>query len=309
MTSMNRLQFANLSVVHRRRDKTGGGMPATVRETLVQKAFFTSTCMREFAVFSKNPELSSLPFDRHTWLSTGQDAYLFLLLTITGLNSSVPGETNVQGQVRNAWNEWRHRADADSLATLNPVMHRLFSDSRRIRQQHLQGIGGHSYGSLARKLINPDPSARILFVGAGELARSVLPFFSSWQTALWNRHAIDTTELQAERCFAPDESNQAAGWASHVILSTPPNRHNDTCWFTQLTEQSQPPQVLHLGLRRARPGAWRPYPACQTLDDLFDLRKSLSSLRSLNISRARKNCEQLAAEIYGAISAPDIKVA
>jgi len=306
---MNRPEFANLTVVHRCRDETGSGMSDPVRTALLQRAFFTTTCMREFAVFGADSKLSSLPFDRHTCVSNGRDAYLFLLHTITGLNSSVPGETNVQGQIRKAWDEWRHQADARKLAALNPVMHRLFSDSRRVRQLHLQGIGGHSYGSLARKLLNPNPAARILFVGTGELARSMLPFFSAWETAVWNRHAIDATGLRAAKCFAPDETFQAAKWGSHVILTTPPDPLNDTHWYTLLAAQQQSPNALHMGLRRARQGPWSGYQICRNLDDLFDLRRSQSSLRTANISSARTYCQQLARKISGATSAPNTQVA
>ena len=120
----------------------------------------------------------------------GHDAYRFLLETICGLNSPIVGETAVMGQFKefqlsakfpkNHWGSFLRQ-----LAT------NLMIDAKRIRHNHLQGIGSQSYGSLVRHEVKGLPSVVVL--GAGKLAREILPwligktkvrvFYRNWQNA------------------------------------------------------------------------------------------------------------------------------
>src|SRR5207253_9647180 len=120
----------------------------------------------------------------------GQDAYRFLLEEICGLNSPIVGETAVMGQFKefllnakfpkNSWGSFLRR-----LAT------NLMIDSKRIRHEHLQGIGSQSYGSLVRHHVKGMPAVAVL--GAGKLAREILPwligktkvrvFYRNWERA------------------------------------------------------------------------------------------------------------------------------
>src|SRR5947208_12073870 len=141
-----------------------------------------------------------------------QDAYRFLLEVICGLNSPIVGETAVMGQFKefllnakfpkNSWGSFLRR-----LAT------NLMMDSKRIRHEHLQGIGSQSYGSLVRHHVKGMPAVAVL--GAGKLAREILPwligktsarlFYRNWQ------HAKDLLqgypEIQLDQYSADD-----AGW-------------------------------------------------------------------------------------------------
>src|SRR5207253_4304308 len=129
----------------------------------------------------------------------GQDAYRFLLEEICGLNSPIVGETAVMGQFKefllnakfpkNSWGSFLRR-----LAT------NLMIDSKRIRHEHLQGIGSQSYGSLVRQHVKGMPTVAVL--GAGKLAREILPwllgktkvrvFYRNW------RHAKDLLDQYPE---------------------------------------------------------------------------------------------------------------
>jgi len=266
-------------------------------DSLRGSGFYADTCLREIAVPVKPDNELPLAVEHFgsvedCQLLRGAEAYAFLLQTITGLNSSIPGETNVQGQIRKAWDNWRHTADPLLVNQSNELMHRLFKDSREIRRDYLQGIGGNSYGTLVRKLLNPNPQSRLLIVGAGDLAISLLPFFSAFYTAIWNRHAVD---LQNDvRTFAPDESCAAFNWATQLIITTPPEPANEARWARMANAAAIHPPVVHLGRRRANQGIWSDYKHLLDLDDIFDLRHSQSSLRSLNILRARQACAKKA---------------
>lgn len=284
--------IAPLTVVHRLRDNTGDGLPARQVRLLSERGFYAATCMRELAVLPSADTLRGLQLDRDNEVLHNAAAYAFLLHTVTGLNSSIPGETNVQGQLRKAWNSWRSTGDNRVARLLSPTIHRLFNDARDIRRDYLQGIGGSSYGSLVRKLMAPDADARVLFVGAGDLAQSMLTFFSAGQTAVWSRHEPDSGPAATVRRFPAEQREAAAAWATHLIVTTPPDNDNDRFWAQLALLHDLP--VTHLGRRRAAPGDWDAVPGFHNLDDVFDLRRAQSSLRSLSTVRARNACNTLA---------------
>jgi hypothetical protein len=226
-------------------------------------------------------------------LYTDAEAYRFLLEFLTGLHSAIPGETNVLGQFRQSWRRWRAASPA-AAAELAATVHALLSDAAQIRSRHLQGIGGNSYGSLVRRLVSPARGERILIVGAGELARSIWPFFRRYTTGLWNRRPVRTAAPAWLRPFAPDQGAVAARWADHVILTTPPDAANDSRWQAWL-HAGVPATVTHLGHRRCGrfqvPSAREQY----FLDQLFELRRSQANVRSLQIEHARAACADRAA--------------
>jgi hypothetical protein len=230
-------------------------------------------------------------------LRSGIDAYRFLLEVTTGLRSAVPGETNVFGQFKKAWLNFRHTGQAAEVARLAPVMHRLINDTKAIRQEHLEGIGGSSYASLVRKLIAPNPGDRILFVGAGALARSMLPLFSSHRLGIWNHRNIEVPDRRIERVFLPDQGSRAASWADHVILTTPADDHNDTNWQRWLTA-TRLRTVVHLGhpnlQHRTQQQLWGNARACYDLNHVFALRREQDDRRSDQLMLARTACRQRA---------------
>jgi hypothetical protein len=252
------------------------------------------------------PDTDGLPVEtclRRVWVSatpptrapegepecySGAAAYRFLLEFMTGLHSAIPGETNVLGQFRQAWFRWRTAAPA-AAGSLAGTVDALLGDARRIRARHLQGVGGESYGSLVRQLVRPARSDRILIVGAGELARSIWPFFRQHAAGLWNHRSVKGLSPVWLRQFRPVDGDQAARWAQHVVLTTPADPHNDSRWM-QWLQAADLATVTHLGHRR--PGNFAVANAGQTffLDQLFELRQARANVRSLQVEHARVAC-------------------
>jgi hypothetical protein len=241
-------------------------------------------------------------------LYRGIEAYRFLLELGTGLLSAVPGETNVFGQFKRAWERCRQEADADVVAALGPVIAAVVGDTRRVRHAHLQHIGGASYGGLARRLLELRAGEQLLIVGAGEFARSLLPFFRAQSLAVWNRHQPGPSFAAAARLFAPGEAALAARWASCVVMTTPADAGHDACWQRWLLD-SQARAVLHLGRRRHEPLAWPAGIRSFDLDDVFALRRAQDDIRSLQLARARQAVTALAAARAVAMAAPAIAAA
>lgn len=249
------------------------------------------TCLRQLLVDSA--PLPWLP-GRPEYLA-GEAAYRLLLEVLTGLRSRVPGETNVAGQVRQAWHGYRTGAPAGRSAALTPWLERAQRDAAAIRGAHLQGLGGNSYGALVRKLLAPRRGDRLLLVGCGDLARSLLPYFGELQLGLWHYRELAAAPTGITQLFAPGRGAEAAAWARHVVLTTPPDPHTDGRWRDWLGEASTQ-QVLHLGRRRDA-GCLVPDRRCLDLDHVFELRASLQQSRSLQLHRARLACAARAAAL------------
>jgi len=87
-----------------------------------------------------------------------------------------------------------------------------------------------------RRLIRPGRTDNVLVVGAGELARSLWPFFRQHTTGAWNRRDLAGRLPAWIRPFGPDAGARAARWAQHVILATPPDTRNDGRWAHWLAQ-------------------------------------------------------------------------
>jgi len=247
------------------------------------------TCLRQMRIglCRLDPQHESLSGNPE--IRCGDDAYQFILEITTGLRSAIPGETNVFGQFKNAWLRFREAGQPAHVAHLAPVIHRLINDTKAIRKEYLEGIGGSSYGSLVRRLIAPNSANRILFVGAGDLARSMLPFFRRYELGIWNYKAIELPAGPVKHYFGPEHGDLAASWADHVILTTPPDPVNDGNWRRRLSAASVH-SVVHLGHRRAARKTWGQGPESYDLDDVFALRREQTNIRSQRLVRARAAC-------------------
>lgn len=254
------------------------------------------TCLRQLA-FGLAPR-PGLATGTGGDLSTGAAAYRLLLEVASGLQSAVPGETNVAGQFRRAWEQAAGYQSPEDRRRLEPVVQALQADVRALRAKHLQGVAGGSYGSLVRELLAPRPDARVLFVGTGELTRSMLPLFRAWDVGVWNHrtlnHGSRAPLTGVCRWFASDEAGAAAAWATDLVFTTPRDPVHDLAWHDRL--QSRAPRgLVHLGHRR---GAGPGEPAATArfdLDDVFELAASREQHRRRQLEDAARACTALVA--------------
>ena len=244
-----------------------------------------TTCQREIEIHFQTSVNSAVGGETFH----GVDAYRFLLEFATGLRSAIPGETNVFGQLRSAWRDYLRENDPPEIRGTVALMESLFTDTRAIRTAFLQDIGGHSYGTLTRKLLRPAAGARILLVGYGELARSVLPMLSGFELGLINRtHPTDAPE-SVQRVFDLTDAEGAIDWADYVVLCVPRSADLDSRWV-RLLESRPRLRAIHLGCRRADLGPWAGVNRLATLDDLFNLRTAQQDRRMRQLELARAAC-------------------
>jgi len=268
--------------------------PAGTAATLQAAGVVLDTCLRQLAFgLAPRPGVDAGPAGE---LSTGADAYRLLLEVVSGLRSEVPGETNVSGQFRRAWEQAALRLRAEDRWQLQTVVQALRADTRALRASHLQGVAGGSYGSLVRELLAPGRGARVLFVGTGELARSMLPLFRSWEVGAWNHRTLDEPSRQAlsgvHRWFASDEADAAAAWPTAVVFTTPADVPHDAAWRERLGSQA-PHRIVHLGQRRDTRPAWPAKTGFFDLDDVFDLARAREQQRRRQLAAAGLACAAL----------------
>jgi hypothetical protein len=237
----------------------------------------------------------------------GKEAYLFLLRLATGLLSEVVGETDIFGQFKEAWRQLSLQSSSKQ-AGISQWVQRVFEDTKEIRTQYLQSLGGSSYGSLVRKLLRDRDSSfqnPILVVGAGQIARSVAPLLLESELWLWNRDPIHLCAFYEDllgRAQAPmkkiqtkEEEAQAWKQASHIVICIPFDSTEDQRriqWF--LANPSPNRTIIHLGGMKEQAGLWQSVPQFYCLSDLFALNGSLSKVRSVQVTQAERACEERA---------------
>ena len=286
-----RLTNDRLWVLHAPHHTGAAGMSVQNLKALQGSGVLVDTCMRQL-LFGVGARPVTYPANAAALeIFSGVQAYRLLLEIITGLRSAIRGETNVYGQFRRAWQTTLNSLPGSVTQPLSPIIESLFSDARQVRQQHLQGVGGNSYGSLARRLLAPARGARVLFVGTGELARSILPFFHANETGAWNHRP--TTPLTVAHWFSAAQADVAARWAQHIIFTPPADAEHDSGWQNRLRHACVR-SVLHLGQRRSEALPWTGVDAAFDLDDILSAAEARANIASLQLVRARAACTELA---------------
>src|SRR5262245_25256449 len=208
-------------------------------EGWAEEALLISTCNRtELYVVSTVPDAPSLaiaalrraspeapPEEGGPWLTrVGEVAAEHLVRVASGLESAILGETEIQGQVREA-----HQV-AREAAALGPMLDRLASTAlragKRVRTDTAisRGVVSHGQAALevARRIFGGAKGREVLVVGAGEMATQVATSLATLPEArvvIANR-TVENAERLAARLpsarVAPLDAIPAALSTAHV---------------------------------------------------------------------------------------------
>jgi len=118
--------------------------------------------------------LSPDELDEILYVLTGSEAARHLFLVTCGLDSLVPGENEIQGQVRDAF------CQAQSVGKVGAVLSYMFRSAitvgKRVRTEAEIGDLGHSLASVvvqsAKELFGPLETKTALLIGAGKISSS-----------------------------------------------------------------------------------------------------------------------------------------
>lgn len=210
----------------------------------IDEAVALSTCNRtELYVATDAPARAEAMlaevFLRHTHIGAGElacaqytlrdDRAAAQLFRVTSsLDSMVIGETEIQGQVRTAWER------AGEEGTTGPVLNRLFRQAievgKSVRSTTRIGAGASSVSTvavdLAEKVLADLPSGRVLVIGAGHMAEATTQALVSHgvrDVVVANRTVVTARELAMRfggRGVGFDRLDRELAAADIVISST-----------------------------------------------------------------------------------------
>lgn len=299
------MEIRDLNVLHWRGPRiTAASAPES---TLGSDIFLIDTCQRRVAVIAGQASVPAarqeFPADGALESYSGADAYAFLLRFACGIESKLSAETEIFGQIKQAWSDFSGRGSSLGRA-LSPLIQLLFQDAKAIRAQHLGSLGSMSYGSQVRRLLGDQaPPGPTLLVGAGQLAQAVGPWLTSCELWLWNRSPQRARELALElgkrssgvpvRVIEGDSDAELAAWraAHHVILCVPADEAQDRARVAAWNERSgRAGRVIHLGLRAESVEPWNGMAGLVSLGAMFDMLQSQTELRRRQLERARRGC-------------------
>lgn len=272
------------------------------------RAFHCETCQRHLWIGDGQRSCHfSDGLDRAIEIYSGESAYCFLLRVTCGLESAIVGETDVFGQLKCAWNSYESRVRSTARAlflNLLPWIQRVFSDTKRIRREHLEGVGGVSYGSLVRKLVAPGTEDSVLVVGAGQLAQSVIPYLTKTNLWLWNRNkkrlsalaeAVRRQDTLARITLVSDDAlPRAFECANHVVLCVPPQGTFERPLFEARMKGRQRGILLHLGGFQNDIAHWNGASSVRHLGHVLSLQATQNEIREARIRRAKAACAEMA---------------
>jgi glutamyl-tRNA reductase len=287
----------------------------------VAEAFLLSTCNRtelylqprdedaayqaalQMVFLAREPELER---PGRLYVKRNGEAARHLLAVAGGLESMVLGEPEILGQVKAA------AALAEAVGTEGPVLKRLLRSAiaagKRTRQETAITAGAVSIGyaivELARQIFKGLDDCQVLFVGAGEIARSVarpLVERGARDLKVANRGGERARQFQEEHPNAEmisfEERLEAVRTADLVIAST--SAEEPVLTRRQLGEAmrsraSRPLLVVDLGVpRNFEPAAGRVENVfLHTVDSLDHLIQRNLKLRREEIPRAEEIIQQ-----------------
>ena len=303
------VELRDLKVLHWRGARVPG-VPAAEPQSGLDW-FAIDTCQRRVAVVASSEAAAlaraEFPADGALESFAGNDAYAFLLRFACGLESKLIAETEIFGQIKQAWREFSERGSPLARA-LSPLVQLLFQDAKALRAQYLGNLGSASYGSQTRRLLGEDAhGGPTLLIGAGQLAQSVAPWLTGSELWLWNRTSERAHELSRElakreparpvRVIEATRDAELAAWraARNVIICIPSDASADAARVAAWAERAdRGGRVIHLGLPAEGAAPWTALPELVSLGALFEMLQAQSELRRRQFERARRACQEKA---------------
>ena len=254
--------------------------------------FEIKTCQR--TIFLSKAEL---PISDSVRQFAGTDADAFLLRFACGLESEIKGETDVFGQIKTAFKNLLETDPLQASSFQNTFLN-LFEDTKEIRAEYLRGIGGNTYGALARRLLSPNETDQVVLLGAGQLSKSVAPYFAEFNLTLFNRSEGRLADLKSELLkkgysniqFISAESDLSPPLktASIVLIATPAGSVLDQKIIDQVSKTAK---ILHLGGQSHEMAHFTEAGvSILSLSDLFEMEKEQNLFREKQIKQAMDAC-------------------
>jgi len=288
----------------------GTDLPAAFPERAADpETWVIQTCQRRVAVLFGPGAAGALerarqqfPADGALEHLSGAAAYAFLLRCCCGLESKLVAETEIFGQIKQAWRQFC-ASGGPLVRRLSPWVQQLFQDAKEVRAQFLGNLGSISYGSQVRRLLGEEASTGpTLLVGAGQIAQSVAPWLAGSEVWIWNRTRQRAQELALElakrsperpvRVIEAGVEAELAAWreAAQVVVCVPPDPACDAARLAARQARGRGGRIIHLGAGAEGAPPWNNLPEFVSLSELFEMLQSHSEVRRRQLERARSAC-------------------
>lgn len=134
------------------------------------------TCMRTIALGPQS-ESKIWKMKNSDQIYENHAAYQFLLEVVSGLHSSLIGETEIMGQFKLAATNYQIPHSYFGLE-VKKMIQGIYEDVKKVRSKFLVDLGSQSYGSILRKECRKNSIPEIHIIGAGHLCEEILPWVS-----------------------------------------------------------------------------------------------------------------------------------
>ncbi|MDQ4120964.1 MAG: glutamyl-tRNA reductase [Acidobacteriota bacterium] len=253
-------------------------LPLLADGSIINEAMILSTCNRvEFLIESAAAEreienrigdfifsIHSTPFEEiapHLYRLQGASVARHLFRVASSLDSMILGETQIQGQVRQAY---KLAAEAGTARkNLHKLLHHAFHTAKRVRTQTEIGGSAVSIASaaieLARKTFGSLEGKNVLIIGAGEMAQAAVRYVkqtNAGQISICNRTLKKAALLAVETggAVVPFENLANALKQSDVVIcSTSASEfliNHETARAAQAVRGEQPTLLVDISVPR-----------------------------------------------------------
>ena len=279
-----------------------GANSKTCLGTYADRAFEIATCQRSVVISTKKLTLIGAlrSFE-------GAKAYDYLLRFACGLESQIKGETDVFGQVKSAFKKFSVEKP-EAFDEFEGMFSRVLEDTKEIRAHYLHGIGGNTYGALARRLLNPSATDKVLLIGAGQVSKSVAPYFADSHLTIYNRSLPRLLELSAElskKGYSRIEyinkeplPTKLIQEANLILICTPPGSAIDQQIIEHTRFSENASRIFHFGAQAVDLASFQDANYLTgrvfSLTELFEMEKTQGSLRDRQVTQALKACRHRA---------------
>lgn len=186
----------------------GGVKEAVVLSTCNRTEFYLAAenidladnCIKKHIIGENNP---AEKLDNYFYKKIASDAIRHLCNVVSGINSMVLGETEIFGQVKEAYRQAHGECATGRM--LNKLFQKSFSVGKKVRNQSSIQIGQTSIGSvavdLAEKIFGDLKNSQVMVIGAGEMSRTTAQSLKSRgakSIIVANRSHLRAVELAKE---------------------------------------------------------------------------------------------------------------
>lgn len=254
--------------------------------------FSVETCLRFIALRRRLP--AAFPPDVQVY--QGIMAYRFMLEVACGLHSKIQGESEIFGQIKQAWKQY-HEADPVASKPLHTLMQHLFADTKRIRTHYLHGIGGQSYAGATQKLLGLKKNQSVLIIGAGQFGAMLAAKLPN--VTLMNRSPKENLNV----VVGWDTLEHAIAEAHHVLVCIPHGQ--DAALDTRIQtawQQKRHGKLIHYGQMELAGTGWEAMPHVLSLADVMALQNTQGEAKPQRIAQAFEAIRTAAAERANGVS-------